>query len=43
MAGAPDVLTLKQHRDREGREWWISARRVLLALLGAVLLAGLFV
>ena len=41
MAGAPDTLTLKRHRDMKGREWWIPGRRILLALLGAVLLAGL--
>lgn len=41
MAGAPDALTLKRHRDLEGRTWRIPARRVLLALLGVVLLAGL--
>jgi hypothetical protein len=42
MAGAPDTLTLKRHRDMEGRAWWVPGRRLLLALLAAVLLAGLF-
>src|SRR2546421_4293523 len=41
MAGAPDALTLKRHRDLEGRRWWIPARRVLLTLLAAFLVAGL--
>ena len=41
MTGAPDSLVLKRHRDLEGRTWGIVARRVLLALLSAVLLAGL--
>jgi hypothetical protein len=41
MAGAPDTLTLKRHRDMKGREWWIPGRRILLALLGAMLLAAL--
>jgi len=41
MAGAPDTLTLKRHRDMEGREWWVPVRRVLLTLLGAFLVAGL--
>lgn len=42
VTGAPDSLVLKRHRDLEGRRWGIIARRVLLALLSAVLLAGLF-
>ena len=42
MAGAPDTLTLKRHRDMEGRKWWVPGRRLLLALLAAVLIAGLF-
>jgi hypothetical protein len=41
VAGAPDSLVLKRHRDLEGRSWGIVARRVLLALLGAFLVAGL--
>jgi len=41
VTGAPDSLVLKRHRDLEGREWGIIARRVLLALLSAFLLAGL--
>src|SRR5204862_2139208 len=42
MAGAPDALTLKRHRDLAGRRWWVPGRRILLALLTAVLVAGLF-
>jgi hypothetical protein len=41
MAGAPDSLVLKRHRDLEGRRWGIIARRVLLALVAAFLVAGL--
>ena len=41
MAGVPDTLTLRRHRDMKGREWWIQGRRILLALLCVVLLAGL--
>jgi len=41
MAPAPDTVTLKRHRDMEGRKWWVPGRRILLALLCAVLLAGL--
>ncbi len=39
---APDTLTLKRHRDLEGRRWFVPSRRVLLALLGAFLVLGLF-
>jgi hypothetical protein len=42
MASAPDTLTLKRHRDMEGRRWWVPARRVLLGLLAAALVAALF-
>lgn len=41
MAGAPDTLVLKRHRDLEGRGWTTAARRALLGLLALVLLAGL--
>ena len=41
MAGAPDTLVLKRHRDQEGRGWTIAARRALLALLALVLLLAL--
>ena len=41
MAGVPDSLVLKRHRDMEGRRAGIIARRVLLSLLAAVLVAGL--
>jgi hypothetical protein len=42
MVGAPDALTLERNRDMEGRRWWVAARRVLLGLLTAVLVAALF-
>jgi hypothetical protein len=41
VAGAPDTLTLERHRDMKGRAWWIQVRRILLALLVAVLVLGL--
>jgi hypothetical protein len=41
VATAPDSLVLRRHRDLEGQKWRITARRALLALLGAILLAGL--
>jgi hypothetical protein len=41
MAGAPDALTLKRHRDLEGRRWEVWVRRVLLSLLAGMLVAGL--
>ena len=41
MAGAPDTLTLKAHRDQEGRRQYIWVRRALLALLALVPLLGL--
>jgi hypothetical protein len=41
MAGAPDSLVLKRHRDLEGRRWEITARRILMSLLAAFLVAGL--
>jgi hypothetical protein len=42
VAAAPDTLTLKRHRDLEGRRWFVPARRVLLTLLGAFLVLALF-
>ena len=39
--GAPDQLTLKRHRDLVGRERRPVARWVLLAIVTAILLAGL--
>ena len=42
MPGAPDTLTLKRHRDLEGRRAFVPVRRVLLALLVAFLIAALF-
>ena len=41
MPGAPDSLTLKRHRDLQGRDLYIPGRRVFLTLLFAFLLAGL--
>jgi hypothetical protein len=41
VSAAPDTLTLSRHRDMKGREWWGPGRRILLAVLGLVLLAGL--
>jgi hypothetical protein len=42
MAGAPDTLTLKRHRDLDGRRLVVPIRRVLLTLLAAILVAALF-
>jgi hypothetical protein len=42
MADKPDAIVLKRHRDLEGRERHPAVRRALLALVGAVCLAGLF-
>jgi hypothetical protein len=42
VAAAPDTLTLKRHRELEGRRFFVPMRRVLLALLAAVLVAALF-
>jgi hypothetical protein len=42
MASAPDGLTLERHRDMAGRQWWIWARRALLALLAVVPVLALF-
>lgn len=42
MASAPDGLTLDRHRDLAGRQSWIWARRVLLALLAVVPVLALF-
>ena len=41
MPSAPDTLTLKTHRDQEGRGWFVWVRRALLALLALVLVAAL--
>lgn len=41
MPDTPDTLTLKHHRDLEGREHNPWTRRALLALLCAFLVAGL--
>jgi hypothetical protein len=42
MAAAPDTLTLSRHRDLKGRRWFVPTRRVLLALLAALLVLALF-
>lgn len=42
VAAAPDTLTLKRHRDLVGRSLFVPARRVLLTLLAAFLVAALF-
>jgi hypothetical protein len=41
MPSAPDGLTLKRHRDLDGRHWWVNVRRVFLALLAALLVLAL--
>ncbi len=41
MADAPDMLTLRRHRDLEGREKRPFARRLLLSLVGVFCLLGL--
>jgi hypothetical protein len=41
VAGAPDTLTLKTHRDLEGRRHYVWYRRGLLGLLAVVLVLGL--
>jgi hypothetical protein len=41
LASAPDRLTLKTHRDQEGRAWFVWIRRALLTLLALVPIAGL--
>jgi hypothetical protein len=41
VAGVPDSLTLKTHRDQEGRRGYIWVRRVLLGLLALVPILGL--
>jgi hypothetical protein len=41
MARAPEYLTLKHHRDLEGREKRPLARRIALSAIAALLLAGL--
>jgi hypothetical protein len=41
MATAPDTLTLKVHRDLQGRRWYAWVRRALLGLLVLLVLAAL--
>ncbi len=41
VAAAPDTLTLKRHRDLEGRRFYVPVRRVLLGLLAALLILAL--
>jgi hypothetical protein len=40
LASAPDTLTLKTHRDQEGRAWLVWIRRALLTLLALAVVAG---
>ena len=39
---APDALTLKHHRDLEGRSWQIWVRRTLMFLVAALPVTALF-
>lgn len=41
MTRAPETLTLKEHRDLQGKRWQRWVRRALLTLLVAVLAAAL--
>ena len=41
MTDQPDGISLPRHRDLEGRAWHPWARRVLLAVVGAVLVLAL--
>jgi hypothetical protein len=41
LASAPDTLTLKTHRDQEGRTGFVWVRRALLTLLALAVVAGL--
>jgi hypothetical protein len=41
IARAPDTLTLKVHRDQEGRRHLVWVRRALLTLLALILVAAL--
>jgi hypothetical protein len=41
MAGAPDAIDLRRHRDLEGRRWEQWVRRAILALVAVFVLAGL--
>lgn len=41
MAGAPQGIVLRRHRDLIGRKWHPWVRRSLLGLVGAVALLGL--
>jgi hypothetical protein len=38
---APDTLSLDEHRDLRGREWWPWVRIVLIALLVVLIVLGL--
>lgn len=42
MAGIPDGIVLKRHRDLDGRDWHRYVRWGLLALLTLFIVAGLF-
>jgi hypothetical protein len=41
VATAPDTLSLDEHRDLRGREWWPLVRIVLIALLVTLVVLGL--
>jgi hypothetical protein len=42
MAGAPDTIVLKRHRDLDGRAWQIWVRRTLMLLIAAIPVVALF-
>jgi hypothetical protein len=41
MTRAPETLTLKEHRDQQGRRWYRWVRRGFLALVTALVVVGL--
>ncbi len=42
MPDTPDQLTLKRHRDLDGRDWHIWVRRGLFAVVCALTVLALF-
>jgi hypothetical protein len=42
MAGAPDTIVVKRHRDLDGRGWQIWVRRTLMLLIAAIPVVALF-
>jgi hypothetical protein len=42
VAGAPDTIVLKRHRDLVGRGWQIWVRRTVMLLIAAVPVVALF-